>query len=168
MEGDTDFVFQAGLRKNYFENQPATLAALRTSLQILIKAADEKSRVKEIFELYRRVHALAGNSGIAGMTQVAHMASALEALLKELHEKPGNINTSTLRTIAAGVDLLGFLFQHGNQSDSGELPAASILVVDDEEISRRAINYSLEKARLQSVNVDSGEAALQTAGRTAF
>jgi CheY-like chemotaxis protein len=159
MEGDTDFEFQAGLRKNYFENQPATLAALRTSLQILIKAADEKSRVKEIFELYRRVHALAGNSGIAGMTQIAHMASALEALLKELHEKPGNVNTSTLRTIAAGVDLLGFLFQHDNQSGSGELPTASILVVDDEEISRRAIIYSLEKARLQSVNVDSGEAA---------
>jgi DNA-binding response OmpR family regulator len=159
MEGDTDVVFQAGLRKSYLENQPATLAALRTSLQILIKAADEKSRIKEIFELYRRVHALAGNSGITGMTQIAHMASALEALLKELHEKPGNINTSTLRTIAAGVDLLGFLFQHDNQSGSGELPVASILVVDDEEISRRAIIYSLEKARLQSVNVDSGEAA---------
>jgi DNA-binding response OmpR family regulator len=159
MEGDTDVVFQAGLRKSYLENQPATLAALRTSLQILIKAADEKSRIKEIFELYRRVHALAGNSGITGMTQIAHMASALEALLKELHEKPGNINTSTLRTIAAGVDLLGFLFQHGNQPGGAELPTASILVVDDEEISRRAIIYSLEKARLQSVNVDSGEAA---------
>ncbi len=67
---------------------------------------------------------LAGNSGIAGMTRVAHMASALEALLKELHEKPGTINTSTLRTIAAGVDLLGSLFQHGNQPGSEELSAA--------------------------------------------
>ena len=46
-----------------------------------------------------------------------------------------------------------------SQPDSRELPAASILVVDDEEISRRAIIYSLEKAQLQSVNVESGEAA---------
>ncbi len=83
----------------------------------------------------------------------------MEALLKELHEKPGNINASTLRTVAAGVDLLGTLFENSPHTGSLEFPAAKILVVDDEEISRRAIIYALEKARLQSVNIESAGTA---------
>jgi DNA-binding response OmpR family regulator len=152
---DTDLIFRSGLRKNFIENQPATLAALRASLQSLIKTDSEENRLREIFDLYRRVHGVAGNAGLAGLATIAHMASALEALLKELHEKPKNINSSALRTVAAGVDFLGFLFQHGPPPGGRELSAAKILVVDDEEISRRAIIYSLEKAQLQSVNVES-------------
>jgi DNA-binding response OmpR family regulator len=156
---DTDFVFQTGLRNNFIGNLPATLTALRTSLQRLAKAGSETARSEEIYALYRRVHALAGNAGVAGLIQIAHMASALEALLKELQEKPKNINSSTLRTVAAAADFIGFLFHHGTQPGDQELPAAKILVVDDEPISRRAIIYALEKARLQSVNVESAEAA---------
>ena len=158
-DDDTDLVFQSGLRNNFNENLPATLTALRASLQSLAKADAESARLNEIFTLYRRVHALAGNAGLAGLAQIAHMASALEALLKELHEKPKNINSSTLRTVAAGVDFLGYLFQHGRQPASQEVPAVKILVVDDEEISRRAVIYALEKAQLQSINVESAERA---------
>jgi DNA-binding response OmpR family regulator len=159
LNADTDFVFQAGLRDNFIGSLAATLTALRTSLQRLAKAEGETARIEEIYALYRRVHALAGNAGVAGLIQIAHMASALEALLKELQEKPKNINSSTLRTVAAAVDFTGFLFQHGTQPGTQELPAAKILVVDDEPISRRAIIYALEKARLQSVNVETAEAA---------
>jgi DNA-binding response OmpR family regulator len=156
---DTDLVFRSGLRNNLNENLPATLTALRTSLQSLAKADGEAARLKEIFTLYRRVHALAGNAGLAGLGQIAHMAAALEALLKELHEKPKNINSSTLRTVAAGVDFLGYLFQHDRQPGNQEVPTVKILVVDDEEISRRAIIYALEKAHLQSTHVESAERA---------
>ncbi|HEX3857307.1 MAG TPA: response regulator [Verrucomicrobiae bacterium] len=155
----TDSAFQADLRKTFIDSLPATLAMLRSSLQSLIKADNEMTRLKEIYELYRRVHALAGNAGIAGLVQIAHMASALEALLKEIYEKPKNINTSTLRTVAAGVDFLGFLFERGTLPERQEVPAANILVVDDEAISRRAIIYALEKAQLQSVNVEAPETA---------
>jgi DNA-binding response OmpR family regulator len=155
----TDSAFQADLRKTFIESLPATLAMLRASLQSLIKADNEMTRLKEIYELYRRVHALAGNAGIAGLVQIAHMASALEALLKEIYEKPKNINTSTLRTVAAGVDFLGLLFERGTLPERQEVPAANILVVDDEAISRRAIIYALEKAQLQSVNVEAPETA---------
>jgi DNA-binding response OmpR family regulator len=155
----TDSAFQADLRKTFIDSLPATLTMLRASLQSLIKADNEMTRLKEIYELYRRVHALAGNAGIAGLVQIAHMAAAIEALLKELYEKPKNINTSTLRTVAAGVDFLGFLFERGTLAERQEAPAANILVVDDEAISRRAIIYALEKAQLQSVNVESPETA---------
>jgi PleD family two-component response regulator len=38
--------------------------------------------------------------------------------------------------------------------DKQEFPAVNILVVDDEAISRRAVTYALEKAKLKSVNVE--------------
>ena len=96
------------------------------------------------------------------------MSGAFEALLKELYEKPKNINSSTIRTIAAAVDFLGFLFKNGTLPDKQEIPAANILVVDDEAISRRAVIYALEKAKLKSVNVEDPHDALQSAGRKQF
>ncbi|HUB88033.1 MAG TPA: response regulator [Verrucomicrobiae bacterium] len=159
LTGEADSEFQADLRKSFIDGLPATLASLRANLQSIVKADGEMTRLKEIYELYRRVHALNGNAGIAGLVQIAHMSAAIEALLKELYEKPKNINSSTLRTVAASIDFLGFLFEHSTLPDKQEIPNANILVVDDEAISRRAITYALEKAHLQSVNIEDPNAA---------
>jgi DNA-binding response OmpR family regulator len=146
--GVQDAAFQADLRKSFIEGLPATLTTLRAGLQSLVKAGDEMAQLKQIYELYRRLHALTGNAGIAGLTQISKMSDAVEALLKELYEKPKNINPSTLRTVAASVDFLGFLFDRGIAPEKQEVPVGAILVVDDEPISRRAIVYALEKAHL--------------------
>ena len=158
---ENDAEFQTDLRKTFIENLPATLYTLRAGVQSLVKAENEMARLKQVYELYRQVHALNGNSGIAGLVQIAHMASAVEALLKEVYEKPKNINSSSIRTIAAAVDFLGFLFEKGTLPDRQEIPVSKILVVDDEAISRRAIVYALEKAKLKSVNVEDPQQALQ-------
>ena len=81
------------------------------------------------------------------MLQIAQMADALEALLKELYEKPKNITASTLRTVALAVDFLAILFERCALPEKQEALAAKVLVVDDEAISRRAITYALEKAK---------------------
>ncbi|MGO9586854.1 MAG: response regulator [Limisphaerales bacterium] len=158
---EADAEFQAELRKTLIASLPGTLAALRTGLKSLIQSDTEVARLKHIHELYRRVHAVNGNAGIAGLVPIAHLAAALEALLKELYENPKNINSSTVRTVAATVDFLGFLFERGTRPDKQEIPPASILVVDDEVISRRAIIYALEKAQLQSVSVEDPNAAFK-------
>jgi CheY-like chemotaxis protein len=165
---EADAAFQAELRTTFIESLPSTLVALRTGLQSLIKAAGEVAQLKHIHELYCRVHSVNGNAGISGLTQIAHLAAALEALLKELYEQPKNINSSTLRTVAAAVDFLGFLFERGTRQDQQDIPAASILVVDDEDLSRRAIIYALEKAQLRSVTAEDPNAALKLLGETAF
>ncbi len=159
IQSDSDF--QADIRKTFIDSLPATLNTLRAELLSLIKATDEVTRLKEIHELYRCVHVLNGNAGLAGLIQIAHMSAALEALLKELYEKPRNINPSTLRTVAAAVDFLGLLFARGILPDKQEMPVTKILVVDDEVISRRAVAYALEKAQLQSVSIEDPHAALQ-------
>ena len=159
--GVKDVAFQADLRKSFIEGLPATLAVLRAGLQSLAKAGDEMAQLKQIYEIYRRLHALTGNAGIAGLTQISKMSDAVEALLKELYEKPKSINASTLRSVAAGVDFLGFLFDRGISPEKQEIPSGNILVVDDEPISRRAIVYALEKAHLQSITAEDPNAALK-------
>ncbi len=168
LTAENDAEFQADLRKAFIENLPATLYSLRAGLQALVKAENEMARLKQVYELYRQVHALNGNAGIGGLVQIAHMAAAFEALLKEVYEKPKNINSSSIRTIAAAVDFLGFLFEKGTLPDRQEIPASKILVVDDEAISRRAIVYALEKAKLKSVNVEDPQQAMQLLAENEF
>ena len=160
-EGVKDAAFQAELQKTFVDSLPATLATLRAGMQSLVKAGDEMAQLKQIYELYRRLHALTGNAGIAGLTQISKMSDAVEALLKELYEKPKGINSSTLRTVAAGVDFLGFLFASATAPDKQAIPGGDILVVDDEPISRRAIAYALEKGHLQSTCSEEPNAALK-------
>jgi DNA-binding response OmpR family regulator len=167
-QGDADAEFQADLRKSFIQSLPATLVTLRGLLQGMIKADSEALRLKQVHELYRRIHALTGNAGLAGMLQIAQMADALEALLKELYEKPKNITSSTLRTVASAVDFLGILFERGSLPEQQELTSANILVVDDEAISRRAITYALEKAKLKSVNVEDPLAAYNLLAESKF
>lgn len=154
-----DAEVQAGLQQEFGENLQSTLAALRAGLQQLVKTKDEVEQLKQIFELYRRLHALTDYAGIAGLNLVARMSDAVEALFKELYENPKHITPSTLRTAAAGVDILGFLVERG--ADNQEVPTADILVVDDEPISRRAINYAIEKARMRAANAEDATTALQ-------
>lgn len=161
LEESNDDQFQSDLQQAFRENLPSTLASLRSGIQSLIKADTEMLKLKQVYELYRQIHALNGNSGVAGLALVAHMSSAIEALLKEIYEKPKNLNQSTIRTIAASVDFLGVLFEKGIHPERQELPVSKILVVDDEAISRRAIVYALEKAKLKSVNLDDPQQALQ-------
>ncbi len=159
-EPDADAQFQLELWKSFIAGLPATLGALRALLQGMIKAENEIARLKQVHELYRRIHALTGNAGLAGMHQIAQMADALEALLKELYEKPKNITSSTLRTVASAIDFLATLFDRAKLPKQEELSASNILVVDDEAISRRAVTYALEKAKLKSVNVEDPLVAL--------
>ncbi len=164
----TDRNSQSEIRKNFVEALPNTLYYLRLGLKELIKAATPEDRIKQVHELYRRVHVLHSNASLAGGGRIAHLASALEALLKEIHEKPKNINASTIRTVASAVDFLAVLFERGTQPDKPEMLASKILVVDDEAISRRAIVYALEKAKLKSINVEDPNQALELLAENDF
>ena len=155
----TDAEFQADLRRSFIESLPGTLAALRTQLQGIVKAENEGARLKQFQEMYRRIHALTGNGGLAGLLLIAQMSDALEALLKELIETPKSINVSTLRTVALTIDFIGVLFEKGLQPEHQELPPGNVLVVDDEAISRRAVTFALDKAKLKSVAIEDPQAA---------
>jgi CheY-like chemotaxis protein len=157
--GNADAQFQAELRHSFIEELPGTLAALRTSLQALVRAENDPVRLEQVKELYHRIHVLTGNAGVAGIPQIARMSDALEALLKELCDKPGSLTSSTLRSVALAIDFLGLLFERAPSLGNLENPPPSVLVVDDEAISRRAVTYSLDKAKLRSVCAEDAAAA---------
>ena len=151
--GEDDQEFQAHLHEDFVADLPKTLLSLRTVLQALSRSENEAARLKQIQELYHHTHSLSGNAGIAGAADIALFSDALEALLKELQDKPRNINVSTLRTTASAVDFMGILFQNVSSPDRHN-PPADALVVDDEAISRRAITFALEKAHMKSLAVE--------------
>ena len=162
-----DAAFQAELCQSFLATKNETLSTLRKQLQDFTKAPDEKSREPHLLELYRKVHALTGSAGIAGFIDIAQMTAALEVLLRELSEKPKNINPSTLRTVAHSIDFVGELFKT-SVARGGEFGPAEILVVDDEILSRRAISYALEKASLKSTSVEDPNVALKMASETCY
>jgi CheY-like chemotaxis protein len=164
----SDEAFEADLRRTFLEGGPQTVAALRGLLVAFGKGGNDAERLARLQELGRQVRLLCGNAGIVGMVSMARLAAALEALLKDLHEKPRNINASTLRTLAQTVDFLGALFEHGVSDQGSELALANTLVVDDQVISRRAVTHSLDRAGLKSVNVEDPQVALQLLAENQF
>ncbi len=139
------------LDTNFLQNAPDQLAGLRANLQAMVKCEDETKRLALLNDLYRKVHATTGGAGIAGLRSISQMCAAIEALLKELYEKPANLNASTIRTVAHSIDFLGVLFNATR--DAGEPKPINVLVVDDELLSRRAVTTALEKANLKPIAV---------------
>jgi DNA-binding response OmpR family regulator len=161
---ELDAVFEKDLRGSFVKSAPQTLAALRKLLHEFMRASTDQDRLSTLFEMYRKVHSIAGNAAIVGLDNIAQMCAAFEALLKELKEKPKNISPSCMRTIAHAVDFLGVLFERGTGPSLLSNSPIDILVVDDEIISRRAIIYALEKAHLKSEGIEDPLAALKLLG----
>jgi DNA-binding response OmpR family regulator len=163
---DTQFVTE--VRQTLLVQGTDTIAQLRGLLQSFIKTEGDTARLPNLFSLYRRVHTLDSNAAVAGLSALSKMASALAALIKELYEKPKNINPSTLRTLATSIDFLGILFEQGAHLQLDANAPPNILVVDDEVISRRAVILALEKAQLKCVSVDTPETALKLLAQDRF
>ncbi|MCI0747622.1 MAG: response regulator [Verrucomicrobia subdivision 3 bacterium] len=167
-QDEGDLKFQADLLQTFLNTAPDTLAQLRRGMQDFTKAADDSARLPLVLELYRKIHALTGSAGLAGLHDISQMAAALEVLLKELFEKPKNINASTLRTVAHSIDFVGELITRGSGADLLSGTPVNILVVDDEILSRRAVTYALEKANLKSISVEEPQVALNLAGENFY
>jgi CheY-like chemotaxis protein len=159
---------QNGLHSSFIEGLPTILATLRTLNKGLINADNETKRLQQLDELYRRIHALNGHATIAGMKHIARLSEAFEALLKEIYEKPKNINASTLRTVASAIDFLGLLFEQDTPLERPDAPPHNVLVVEDEAISRHALIYALEKAKLTAVGVEAPAAAYDLLRKRSF
>lgn len=156
------------LPKAFFTRVPEYLASLRKLLQEVSKAQSDSARQGPLGDLYRQVHSLTSQAAAVGLQPVSRMASALEALLKELVDKPKSATPSTLRTVANAVDLLGSLCGRELRPDLVDNPPVRILVVDDDLLSRRAVTFALQKSFERPDTAETSEAALALAGQKTF
>lgn len=147
---------------------PNTLNTLRSIHQTLIKTTDPTARFQQLDTIYTSIHTLTGQASIAGMSSLARLAEALEALIRELQQKPQNLTPSTLRTVASTIDSLEFVFKRGKAADALKDRPAKILVVDDELLSRRGVTHALEKAKLNSQDLEDPVAALQLLAENSY
>lgn len=160
--------FDETLRREFVQSLPDTLGALRAQMQNLARAAGEGTRLAQLQEFHRRVRSLSKSAGLVGLVRISALAEALEALLADLCNKPANLTLSVLRTLASAVDFLGHLFEHHVTGPQPGLPTASILVVDDDPLWRRAITYALARVRLKAICVPDGHAALSLLAENDF
>lgn len=163
-----DMEFQNNLVEAFLASAPVTLVALRNRYQAFVKHEPENLRLAELYELCRLTRSLTGAAGLAGFRKIAQMASALEALLRELHAKPANITASTVRTISHAVDTLALLVARAGGALTEAPASPMILVVDDESISREMIFSALKRAGLRTLSLDNSTLALQVLEQNRF
>ncbi len=137
------------------------LAAMRALWQQFLSNRGSPGNTAPLLEMYRSAHSLTGNAAVAECLDLARLSGALEALLKELHEKQKYINPSTLRTVAHTIDFLGALVQRVEEPWPAPAAQPRILVVDDEILSRNTAVTALELADLVATTVQSPSEALK-------
>lgn len=157
--------FHEELRLLHFETAPALLQAGVRLLRDFVRSPRD---IKLLYELYRKIHAVAGRAGMAEIKEIATLASALEALLKEIYQHSNQRNPSTLRTVAQALDLLMSLHRTPSLVTGSSLSEAKILIVDDDLISLRALSHSLGKTKFVAVCSQSPEEALELLTHSAF
>ena len=160
--------YQSEMVKTFNDSAPEILLSLRKMMSEFSKTTDEAGKVEQLLNLYRKVHGLTGSAGLAGLHNISLLSSALEVLLKELYDKPKNVNASTLRTVASSVDFIFELFQKAPRANLLDRKPVEILVVDDEILSRRAVSYALEKAGLKAASVEDPQTALNQASEKQY
>ena len=167
--------FQHELRRGFAENLPQFIGFLRQRLQSFVKNESDTANLRWmeersaiLFDMYRKTHSLTSGAGVAGCQVIARLSSAFEALLTELYENPKSINPSAIRTLAHTVDFLAQLATDVDVAEAIELGAASVLVVDDEALSRKAVMRGLEKAELKAMDVADPAAAFEQCKKQTF
>lgn len=161
---------QARLVANFLAHAPQRLGRLRMGHHVVNKSQEAALalRLVQLLEMHQQARLLAGAAGIAGFRKIAQLASALDALLFQLHGKRAKISASVIHTIGQAVDLLGSLFDRTKDPEGDAPVALAVLVVDDEAISRETICSALEKADLAVMGLEDPMAAEHVLEETHF
>ncbi len=168
-ESKTEFIsrresaaeFSQRIRRDFYDQIPVISETLNTSLKNFLSATDPFDRSSKLALLMRKVGFLTHMTGMAGCHRIAQLSSVLEALLMELQEKASNINESTLQTTSATIALLIDCLARADQADEQCLSPTTILVVDDDAVSNRALFLALSRYRLNATFVLDPFVALQ-------
>jgi CheY-like chemotaxis protein len=156
------------IRRRFIDTVPQLATAMRTSLPAWDKRRVDTQLLPRLFEFYQLLHSLTTHAGLAGLGRLARVASALEALLKEIFEDPESITPSSLRTIGLTLEFLLQLFQYPPELQIETRVAATILVVDDEPICRRMVCSALELANLSAISIGDPLLAFKLLEENAF
>jgi CheY-like chemotaxis protein len=165
---DATSAFRLEIRQEFLKRVPQIQADLRERVGALVRSKSTTEQLSLLHGFNTSISSLVGLAGITGFSRIAHLAGALEALIKDLQKKPKQMTSSVLRTIAHASDCLNVLFRDINQG-AQEIPQSLlILAVDDEPISRRTITVALAKANLRCICIEESRMAMTILGENQF
>ena len=150
---ETEVEFDKRVQKEFFEQTPLILKSLREICRKFIDAAEPTAELRRLEDLTRKVGFLAQMTALAGCHHLSQLASALEAMLYDLHDGTKPISDSSRHTIITAVAFLADQLEAPGRPKTGEPKESSILVVDDDAVSNRVVVQSLNRANLQATGV---------------
>jgi CheY-like chemotaxis protein len=160
--------FRRRIRKDFFDQLPTISKGVHQTCQEFLETPESPARLLRLEALTRKVRFITHMTGMAGCFRLSQLSTALEALLFELQEKPTCINESTRHTISSTVALLAEWLALADQSDEQYLSATSILVVDDDAVSNRALVFALSRANITAKSLTDPVKALEKLRQTSY
>jgi CheY-like chemotaxis protein len=158
---ETPSEFSKRIRRDFFEQIPGITKSIQQICGQFLEAQDPAERDRKLEAFNRKIGFLTHMTGMAGCYRIAQLSSVFEALLFELQEKPAYLNDSSRQTIAATMSLLLECLHRADQADEQCLSPTTILVVDDDVVSNRALKMALSRFRLAPLFVVEPFAALE-------
>jgi DNA-binding response OmpR family regulator len=150
-------------RAGLLKDAPAEIGKIREHCLAYVKAAGSAAGAEHLNNLYQRVRFLCARSGLGDCSKIAHLASAIEAMLFEIIFKKSSPTPSGLQTIAQAVDCLGRLFQNDNFQSAGAQFKARVLVVDDDKVCNHVTVSAMKRAKIEAVSTHDPVIALDMA-----
>jgi len=160
--------FDPKLREDFLATAAANCTALLKLSQAFCSAATSAERGLRLQDLFRKVHFLTVAAGMAKCDTISQMASAFEALLFAIMDKPDYISPSVLRTTAQTISFFEELFRHADDASPDEPAPALALVVDDDPLSNRLAISALRQARINSESTEDSVVAWQWANQRRY
>jgi CheY-like chemotaxis protein len=152
--------FRRRIRRDFFEQIPSINKTLQQAADEFQEATDPQIQPLKLEALTRKIKFINHMTGMAGCYRIGQLSSALEALLFELQEKPDSITESSRHTVASTITLLQDWLGRADQPDEQCLSPTTILVVDDDAVSSRALVFALSRANLTARSVNDPMKAL--------
>jgi CheY-like chemotaxis protein len=165
---DATSAFRLEIRQEFLKRVPQIQSDLRERVGALVRSKSTTEQLSLLQGFNTSISSLVGLAGITGFSRIAHLAGAMEALVKDLQKKPKQMTSSVLRTIAHASDCLNVLFRDINQGAQDVPQSLLILAVDDEPISRRTISVALAKANLRCICIEESRMAMTILAENQF
>ncbi len=165
---DATSSFRLEIRQEFLKRVPQIQMDLRERVGALVRSKSTTEQLTLLQGFSTSISSLVGLAGVTGFSRIAHLAGAMEALIKDLQKKPRQMTSSVLRTIAHASDCLNVLFRDINQGGQEIPQSLLILAVDDEPISRRTISVALAKANLRCICIEAPRMAMTILAENQF
>lgn len=151
-----------------FPSAARHIGAIRECVRQARVSSKREEQVKLLRRVYEELQPLRDLISGAELRRGEQLAKAMENLAKQLSEKAGNINSSSLRTVTQGVELLAELIQPGLKAEIFDRSPLRFLIVDDETFSRHALSFTLRRTLTAPDIAEHPQAALELATRNPY